>query len=483
MSDIKQISEISKFAQEAEDDDSFQAILRSVEKKARMNPKEVYWDPNTRKYGVRAKVTPSPVAPVNSPEAVQRALEAGKYVPGSTNKGPESDEQLYAERPSRKNLLRNNNEDYDSRKVTKEETLDEGMLRADEKITPKEQEDLEKYKAEKIKTIPGNMTWERVRKSYGVHKLILKPNPTVKEETLDELKSSTLKSYADKRMNQLSGKFVYPGTQREKQFLATRKAYDKAAQKSFVPSRASIEEVAPAAVNLRSFIKGALKSIKREEVKETWETKPRNLIIGSPTPPPGTFAANSKENKKVANKINKEGPKSVVTTIDTPERAVKTVHTPESLKVPAPGEKLLGLTPGTSPKGKNITSWSSDSGVKKATGRDPRGVVTHDSDVARRKSAELGNRKTNEQIVKEGLANVVNNVVKSIQRTARSVGIRVVPKYTTNEPVMNKGLGIRHFNPDPWDEDDGVSVPPGPASPVPKYTPKLEKNKQQGKIK
>lgn len=420
MSDIKQISEISKYAQEAEEDDSFQAILRSVEKKAKMNPKEVYWNPTTGKYGVRAKAAPAPIAPVNSPEAVQRALAAGKYVPGATNKGPESDEQLYAERPSRKNLLRNNNEDYDPRKVAK-------------------------------------------------------------EETLDELKSSTLKSYADKRMSQLSGKFVYPGTQREKQFLATRKAYDKAAQKSFVPSRASIEEVAPAAVNLRSFVKGALKSIKREEVKETWETKPRNLIIGSPTPPPGTFAANSKENKKVANKINKEGPKSVVTTIDTPERAVKTVHTPESLKVPAPGEKLLGLTPGiSSPRGKNITSWSSDSGEKKATGRDPRGVVTHDSDVARRKSAELGNRKTNEQIVKEGLANVVNNVVKSIQRTARSVGIRVVPKYTTNEPVMNKGLGIRHFNPDPWDEDDGVSVPPGPASPVPKYTPKLEKNKQQG---
>ena len=62
------------------------------------------------------------------------------------------------------------------------------------------------------------------------------------EEQLDELKSSTLKSYADKRMASFSRtKGIMPGSKEHEQWKMAQKAYDKAAAKRMVPSMAREE--------------------------------------------------------------------------------------------------------------------------------------------------------------------------------------------------------------------------------------------------
>jgi len=64
----------------------------------------------------------------------------------------------------------------------------------------------------------------------------------LEEEQLDELKASTLKSYANKRMTSFSReKGIMPGSKEHKQWKSAQKAYDKAAAKIMVPSQAREE--------------------------------------------------------------------------------------------------------------------------------------------------------------------------------------------------------------------------------------------------
>lgn len=82
------------------DDSRFQELMKSVGNKAKSGPQEVVWNPATRSYGVQPK-TKAKEIPQHSAEQLAAAKAASMYKPGDKNTGPETDVQLYKQRPSR----------------------------------------------------------------------------------------------------------------------------------------------------------------------------------------------------------------------------------------------------------------------------------------------------------------------------------------------------------------------------------------------
>lgn len=154
--------------------------------------------------------------------------------PKNQTHGPEHDslEAAVAHRntlkdhPDHKNMgihkiTRNIKEDWEPwPEVKKPNTPDDAKLKADAK---KNKEALDK-----------------IGKAFAKKKV--DEEVELEEEQLDELKASTLKSYANKRMTSFSReKGIMPGSKEHKQWKSAQKAYDKAAAKIMVPSQAREE--------------------------------------------------------------------------------------------------------------------------------------------------------------------------------------------------------------------------------------------------
>jgi hypothetical protein len=96
------------------------------------------------------------------------------------------------------------------------------------------------------------------------------------EEQLDELRSSTLKSYADKRMASFDRtKGIVRGSKQHKQWQMAQKAYDQAAAKRMVPSQAreevDLDEEQLDELDKHSFLGRILRKRElKKKVDQTW---------------------------------------------------------------------------------------------------------------------------------------------------------------------------------------------------------------------